>query len=406
MPRMPFLSANPMWEAFGTRALLQSLHRAADVGECATTVGRVGEGGSIDDWHREWAATAGRVEGIARASARGGHRASARDAFLRASTYHRTSYWPLFGRPVDARLVAASQREAEAFMAAAALMDPPVRHVEIPFEGTSLPAVLAVPAGDGARRATIVHVNGYDSTIYESFFALGPAGLERGYNVLCFDGPGQGRPLVRDGLTMRPDWENVVRPVIDHALTLPEVDPERVVLSGWSFGGFLAPRAAAFEDRIAALIADPGQWDQRQAIVGALPLADEDKARFPDIDPALLAPMEEWLRGPEGDPMLRWKLLGRGLWVNGADSLFGYLRGMVGYEVSSVAARIGCPAVLTAAEGDPTAAGVDALAGAIGPRATVVRFTEAEGAGGHCEGTARTLLEQRVLDWLDETLAG
>ena len=402
---MPFLSANPMWEAFGTRAMWQTLHRAADVGECVTTVERVGDGGSADDWHREWTATADRVEGIARDCAARGHRASARDAFLRAGTYHRAAYWPLFGRPVDPRLVASSEAEAAAFLAAAALMDPPVRALEIPFEDAALPAILGAGGGDGGPRPTIVQMSGYDSTIYEGFFALGPAAMERGYAVLCVDGPGQGRPLVRDGLTMRPDWEAVVGPVIDHALTLPEVDPDRVVLSGWSFGGFLAPRAAAFEGRLAALVADPGQWDQRPGIVASLPLSDDDKARFPDVDPALLAPMEEWLRGPEGDPMLRWKLLERGPWVHGSDSLFDYLRELCGYEVSPVASQIACPAFLAAAEGDPSGAGVQALADAIGPRATVVRFTAAEGAGGHCEGTARTLFEQRALDWLDETLA-
>jgi hypothetical protein len=385
--------------------MLQILHRAADVGECATTVERVGDGGSADDWHREWAATADRVETVARDCAARGHRESARGAFLRASTYHRASYWPLFGRPVDPRLAGGAEREAAAFMAAAELMEPPVRALEIPVEGTTLPALLATPACGGPR-ATILHVNGYDGTIYESFFALGPAAVARGHNLLCFDGPGQGRPLVRDGLTLRPDWENVVRPVIDHVLALPEADPGRIVLSGWSLGGFLAPRAAAFEDRIAALIADPGQWDQRAAVVPSLPLSDQDKARFPDIDPALLAPMEEWLRGPEGDPVLRWKLLGRGLWVNGADSLFDYLASMMDYELSSVAARIACPAFLSAAEGDPSAAGAPALAEAIGPRATLVRFAAAEGAGGHCEGTARTLFEQRALDWLDEVLEG
>jgi len=402
---MPLLSENPMWEAFGTRAMLQCLYRAADVGECITTVERVGESGSVDDWHREWTATADRVEAIAGAAAERGHRASARDAYLRASTYRRTSYWPLYGRPVDPRLREASVREASAFAAGVALMDPPVRPVEIPFAGTTLPAYLGVPAADGAARATIVHVNGYDSTIQESWFAHGPAALERGYNHLCFDGPGQGRTLVRDGLTMRPDWENVVTPVIDHVLTLPEVDGDRIVLAGWSFGGYLAPRAAGREHRIAALIADPGQWDQRETIVPALPLSEEDKARFPDIDPALLDPMDAWLRGPEVDPMLRWRLIERGPWVHGVDSLFDYLSGMVEYALSPVAGDIRCPALLTAAEGDPVAAGATALAAAIGDHATVLPFTAAEGSGGHCEGTARTLYEQRVFDWLDETLA-
>ena len=92
----------------------------------------------------------------------------------------------------------------------------------------------------------------------------GPAAVRRGYNCLLFDGPGQGRNLIRAGQPLRPDWETVVKPVIDFALTRPAVDAKRIVLAGWSFGGFRAPRAAAFEKRIAALIGDPGQWGQQR----------------------------------------------------------------------------------------------------------------------------------------------
>jgi pimeloyl-ACP methyl ester carboxylesterase len=236
------------------------------------------------------------------------------------------------------------------------------------------------------------------------YLSNAPAAIRRGYNYLGFDGPGQGRNLIRDGILIRPDWENVVSPVIDFALERPEIDPERIVLVGWSFGGFLAPRAAAFEHRIAALIADPGQWDQRDAVVPVLPISDEEKRRFPDIDPESLQPMEECLRGPEADPMLRWRLLQRGLWVNRVDNLFDYLVSMLDYELSSVANQISCPTLLTAAEGDPIAAGAPKLLEAIDVPKRLVYFTIAEGAGGHCEGAARTLYHQRVFDWLDEIL--
>ena len=104
--------------------------------------------------------------------------------------------------------------------------------------------------------------------------------------------------LIKHGLPIRPDWENVVTPVIDYALTRPEIDPDRIALVGWSFGGFLAPRAAAFEHRIAALIADPGQGDQRDQIVPLLPLDDAQKAAFPNIDPHLLDGMAAFVEGP------------------------------------------------------------------------------------------------------------
>jgi alpha-beta hydrolase superfamily lysophospholipase len=400
---MGLLSDNPMWEAFGQRALLRAVYGGADFGECLTTVQRIGSG-DAGDWHREWTATADRVAALGDAAAAKGNAVSAREAYLRAVTYYHASYFPLFGRPVDPRLVDASHRETATFRRAAALFDPPIEVLEIPFEGTTLPAYLVKADDSGAPRPTVLHTNGYDSNVQEMYFAHAPAATRRGYHCLLFDGPGQGHALIRDGLTMRPDWEHVVRPVVDYALSRPEVDPRRLVLAGWSFGGFLAPRAAAFEPRLAALIADPGQWDQRD-ILASLPLSPEDRARFPDVDPAVLTPFETWLKGDQADPLLRWRLLQRGLWVHGVDTLFDYLAAMTAFEISTVAGQITCPTLVTAAEGDPIAAGASRLYEALQvSRKALVRFTAAEGAGGHCESFARTLYHQRVFDWLDEVI--
>ena len=201
------------------------------------------------------------------ASAAAGHPVSAREAYLRATTYFRTAYMPLLGAPTDDRVRETFVRECDAFAKAAPLWDTPVELVEIPFAaGSTLPAVLVCRDESQRPRPTIIHVNGYDSNIHEMFVAHSGAALSRGYNVLLFDGPGQGRNLIRDTVPMRPDWEHVVGPVLDYALERPDVDADRVVLAGWSWGGFLAPRAAAFEHRIAALWADPGQWDQRDRL--------------------------------------------------------------------------------------------------------------------------------------------
>ncbi|MCC7022163.1 MAG: alpha/beta fold hydrolase, partial [Thermomicrobiales bacterium] len=110
-------------------------------------------------------------------------------------------------------------------------------------------------------RPTILFHGGFDSTLEELYPAAGAAAIERGYHCLAFAGPGQGRALREQGLPFRPDWEAVVTPVVDVALARPEVDPSRLALLGWSYGGLLAPRAAAFEPRIAALIAWDGIYD-------------------------------------------------------------------------------------------------------------------------------------------------
>jgi pimeloyl-ACP methyl ester carboxylesterase len=400
---MGLLSDNPMWEAFGERALTQAVYGGADFGECLTTIQRVGAG-NADDWYREWMKTADRVAALGDASAENGHKVSAREAYLRAATYYHTAYFPLFGAPVDPRLVAAFEKEVATFLKAGERFDPPIEAIEIPFETGTLPGYFIKVDDSSTPRRTVIHTNGYDANIQEMYFAHAPAAIRRGYNILLFDGPGQGRNLIRDNMPIRPDWENVVRPVIDYALTRPEIDSNKIVLAGWSFGGFLAPRAAGFEHRIAALIADPGQWDQREAIVPLLPLSPEEKVKFPDVDPALLQPMVDWLNGPEADPMLRWRLLQRGTWVHGVTTLFDELAALSQFELSFVAGNIACPTLLTASEGDPTAANVQKLFDAIKTPTTIVKFTEAEGAGGHCEALARTLYHQRVFDWLDETL--
>jgi Alpha/beta hydrolase family len=403
---MPLLSTNPMWEQFATRTLFLTTYGGADFGECQTTMERIGDDGDASDWHREWLATADRLADLAAASEARGHVVSAREALLRAAVYYRTSYQPLYGAPVDPRLREAFARESAALEAMVRL-SPGVELVEIPFEGSTLPGLYARAGTVGEARGTIVHTNGYDSDLTEMFVAHVPAAVARGYDIVLFDGPGQGRNLIRDGMALRPDWENVVGPVLDWVLAQPDVDPARIVLAGWSFGGYLAPRAAAHETRLAALIADPGQWDQRDGFIDLLPLSDEQKGTFPDnVDPHALDQMEASIAGPDGDPGMRWALLQRGLWVNGQPNLFGLFADLCRYRLSDVADRISCPTLLTRSEGDRLSAGTHKLYDALtAARTTLVSFTAAEGAGGHCEATARRLFHQRVYDWLDETLA-
>jgi acetyl esterase/lipase len=135
-----------------------------------------------------------------------------------------------------------------------------------------------------------------------------------------------------------------------------------------------------------------------------MPLTDEQKAAFPDIDPKLLDPFEEWLRGPDAPAMLHWSLIQRGLWVNGVDSVYDYVVDMFRYELSAVAKNIACPTFLSKAEDDPVADYAPELYEAITAPKTLVSFTMAEGAGMHTEALARTLYDQRMFDWLDETL--
>src|SRR5918911_5556151 len=311
---------DPLFEDFAVRAL--SLD-GCPLGEVATTASRIGEG-DRDGWYREWSVTADRIAAVGEESASAGHAVSARDAYLRASSYYRTAYLPLYGSPVDPRLVEAFDKETTVFQKAAALMRAPVEPVEIPFEeGITLPGYFCKVDDTDRPRPTLVCTNGYDSTINEMYVAFAGA-LRRGYNLLLFDGPGQGRPLIEQGLVMRPDWENVVRPVVDYALTRPKGDPKRLALIGWSFGGYLAPRAASGEHRLAACLADPGLWDLLEAAKARFSALPKDVLeRLPNVDPEMLEPIVEHI---QATPALRWAIIQRGFWVQGVGSLSEYLK--------------------------------------------------------------------------------
>jgi alpha-beta hydrolase superfamily lysophospholipase len=293
-----------------------------------------------------------------------------------------------------------------AFDGAMALGDPPAEALAIPFEGTHMPAYLVRAAGsDHGLRPLLICGGGYDSTMVENHLGFGIAAAARGYHVLLHDGPGQGRLLIEEGLPLRHDWERVISAVVDAAETIEGVDPSRIAYEAWSLGGYFAPRAAAFEHRLAAIVADPGQWDMLAQLRGMgrmMGMPDDRVARLPELDDEDAARITAIVAGNRG---LEWKVMKRGFWTNGADGLAAWFAEMARWNVSECAGRIRCPTLVTAAEDDPVAAGAQTLYDALECPKELMRFTAADGAGTHCELLNRSLLNRRVLDWLDATLA-
>jgi hypothetical protein len=125
-----------------------------------------------------------------------------------------------------------------------------------------------MPDSSGSRRPTVVLNNGSDGPVISQWSLGGRAAIARGWNAMTFDGPGQGAALHRQHLYFRHDWEKVVTPVVDYLLGRDDAAAEKIALQGVSQAGFWASRAAAFEHRIAALVADPGvvrvasSWEQ------------------------------------------------------------------------------------------------------------------------------------------------
>ena len=392
------LSTDPFFDEQANRTLAHTQFGGADFGECMVTMQNMPPG-DVAGWYREWTATADRVAAIGDACAAAGHVVSAREAYLRASNYYRTSYLMLYGAPPTPELVRAFERESVTFREFASRATPPLEPVEIPYEGTTLPGFFCRSPYAKGRGRTLIATNGYDSTVHEMYFGFAVAASRRGYHSLLFDGPGQGRALIKQGLSMRPDWENVVRPVVDYVLTRPEVDPTRLALAGWSFGGYLALRGAGGEPRLRACIADPGftgLWDMMKAMFARLP--PEALANPRGADPALFAP---YMAHIESSPALRWKVVQRGFWVHGVNSLAEYLAIARQFDNREALKSIRCPTFLAWEENDPTAGSAVEVYNALAGSKILARFLASEGAGDHCEMTARALFHQRMFDWLD-----
>jgi hypothetical protein len=367
---------------------------AADVGECFATANRMTEGDHAS-WRDCWHGTAERVERIADEAAKAGRRRSAGEAYLRASEYYRASYF--FDRTdlTGSFLHSAWEATRRTFRAGLDYLEVDVDLVAVPYAGTTLTGYLIRPEDATARPyRTVVTVAGYDSPIEEYYAFNVVGGTKRGYAVLMVDGPGQGSALYEKGLVFRHDYEAVFGAILDFAAERPEVDKERMALSGRSFGGYLAPRAASFERRARALTADPGLYDLGAQVRTMLPpdLWAQVEASAPEAEQTFAEMFEH-------DPHREYWFMSRAV-AHGAKSAPEYLRILQDYRVP--AAQIAVPALVTAQPGD---AETRRLYDAITSEKVLAEFNPDVGEWGHCEGVALSRYDQVVHDWLDGVLA-
>ena len=128
------------------------------------------------------------------------------------------------------------------------------KQTSVPYGPNHLNAIF-YPGPLGAEgKPLLVLCGGFDSTLEELYFELVPAAHERGFSVLTFEGPGQGAVLREQGLVFTPEWERPTAAVLDAHFAL-HPSRSRTVLIGMSMGGYLAPRAAAFDKRIDGVVA-------------------------------------------------------------------------------------------------------------------------------------------------------
>jgi pimeloyl-ACP methyl ester carboxylesterase len=392
---------NSLFDGQLRRTIGHGTYGGAELGECLATAGRVIDG-DRESWHRAWMSLADRTFAAAESSATHGHRQSARSAFLRASNYYRNAYVFHLEAPLPALVRNAYRRHCDAFQRAAAAMSRPLERMAIPFEDTSLPGYFC-PV-DGVRRPLIISVGGYDSTAEESFFWNGAAAAARGYHALIFDGPGQGQLLIERGIHFRPDWEKVISAVIDVAVVRDDVDATRIIVIGESWGGYLAPRGAAYDHRIALCVLDPAQIGLFRVMLSRLPLPAGLKRQLPYGPRWLVMLLRALMARAAKQPTAGWALR-RGMLTHDAAAAWDYFVDAARYEQADVIGNISCPTLVCDAENDEISANSNAFFDLLRSEKDYLRFTADEGAGEHCVSGNRALFHERVFDWLDVHVA-
>lgn len=223
--------------------------------------------------------------------------------------------------------------------------------------------------------------NGSDGPVVSQWSLGGRAAVMRGWNAITFDGPGQGAALHRQGLYFRHDWEKVVTPVVDLLLTRQDVDPARIALQGVSQAGYWAPRAAAFEHRLAALVADPGVMRVASSWESHLPpemIALLDGGHKEEFD-SIMAPYGH------SSPFATYMSV----------------REMTLDEAT--VAQIACPTLVLDPDNEQFWPGQSRqFYEALRCEKHIAHFSTDEGADWHCEPAAQSLRDERVFDFLED----
>jgi pimeloyl-ACP methyl ester carboxylesterase len=238
------------------------------------------------DWAPNWLAVGQVHEALGDQAAARGRWISAAQAFQQASWCYHLGKFLWFEEPklhADLR-----DRSVAVYRRALPHLDPVAQRLEIPFEGHMIPGHLRI-AKTPFRPPLVLIVPGLDSS-KEELFAIEDEFLRRGLATLTIDGPGQSENSVH--FAIRPNWETVITPLIDHLAGLDlDLDLDRIGLMGISMGAIYGPRAAAYEERLRAVVGLAGPYNLGDCWAALNPLtkggyifytksADEAEARL------------------------------------------------------------------------------------------------------------------------------
>lgn len=334
-----------------------------------------------DAWPEEWCRMASRLEKVADKAAAEGHQHTAGNYYLRAGMYYFTGERFIYPGPAKLEV---GRKSLQCQRAGLERRYPNMEFVEVPFENTTLPAIFMKAPGVSGRAPTVVVFNGMDNCKEMSILFNGLEFAARGWHTLAIDGPGQGESLRLRGMYARHDYEVAGTAAYDYVSKRPDVDPKKMVVMGYSFGGYYAGRVAAFEKRYAAGVAFGAlHWD--------LAAWQSEIKRRLEVDPKNTA---------QSAFHFRW-IMGH---IDDADAAIEKAKK---FSMAGVAELITCPFLIVHGDADKVVPVASAykLHEAVGSKRKTLRILTAEDGGTyHAQADNRQVGVDYIADWIAKNI--
>jgi dienelactone hydrolase len=326
-------------------------------------------------WWEEWCAVAERVERAGDKAAAEGRSATAGNCYLRAGNYYYTGERMV---PPGEQKLGIYRKALRCYQEGLKRRNPNLEIVDVPYDGTALPAYfLKSPTAKGPA-PTVVLFDGLDNCKEMSVLFAGIELAYRGFHTLAIDGPGQGEALRLRRLPSRYDYEVPGTAAYQYVAQRPDVDPKRVAIMAYSAGGYYAPRAAAFEERYAACVAWGPHFDYHAVW--------EKRWEAMKKDQSSVASSHFQLP-----------------WVLGVEDMETAMEKLKKFTLAGVAERIRCPVLICWGTQDKLTprSVADQLYAAVGSKDKTLKvFDEDQGGAEHCQVDNRQVGTDYIADWV------
>jgi pimeloyl-ACP methyl ester carboxylesterase len=319
-----------------------------------------------------------------------GEKALARHEVLKGAYYLRLAEF--FMLTEDARKLPTRQRFVDLILDHFKI--PPSACSRIPFESGWLPAYRLTSA---QPKGTLVVFGGFDSYIEEWM----PAALffrDAGYDTILFEGPGQGAALELAHLTMSPEWQKPVKAVLDFFRL------DAVTLMGFSLGGGLVIRAAAFEPRVRRVIAYDIMTNGLECFFRPMPPSAQ-KELLGWIDTGNEGAVDKFFADAMAKSLLLDWMTKLAIHNTGVKTPYEMLKHYQKYETASISSQLTQDVLLMAGAEDhyiPVHQLPDQIATLTHVRSLTARlFTRAEQAQNHVQVGNMGLAFRVMIDWME-----